>query len=94
MNVTTSWVRQDVGVRDLKANLSRHLDAVAHGTIITVTDRGVPVARITPVSEDDRGLSELVAQGKVRPPTSPERRSPRRIAAAGSVSDLVDEQRR
>ena len=81
-------------MRDLKTNLSRHLDDVARGVVITVTDRGVPVARISPIGGDDRRLSELVADGSVRPPTSNARQLPRRINASETVSDLVDDQRR
>jgi prevent-host-death family protein len=81
-------------VRDLKTNLSRHLDDVAHGTVLTVTDRGVPVAVILPVGDEDRRLRALVEQSSVRPPTSPERHTPRRVVARGAVSDLVDDQRR
>lgn len=51
----------DVGIRDLKARLSEHLDRVARGEVITVTSRGRRVAQIVPVlGRDalDRGLAE------------------------------------
>ena len=50
----------DVGIRDLKARLSEHLDRVARGEVITVTSRGRRVAQIVPVlGRDalDRGLA-------------------------------------
>ena len=39
----------DVGVRELRHGLSRHLASVQKGHTITVTDHGRPVARIVPV---------------------------------------------
>lgn len=51
----------DVGIRDLKARLSEHLDRVARGEVITVTSRGRRVAQIVPVlgrNNLDRGLAE------------------------------------
>lgn len=50
----------DIGIRDLKARLSEHLDRVAHGEVITVTSRGRRVAQIVPIlgrDSLDRGLA-------------------------------------
>ena len=60
----------ELGVRELRDGLSRHLVAVRAGTSITVTDHGKPVARLVPHGSesglesflDDR-LVELV-QGR------------------------------
>jgi len=93
MKVATS--RAEVGVRDLKNNLSKYLDRVQHGEEIIVTEHGRPVARLSAVDHPSDRLAALIASGAVRPPRSPERRRPtRRIKAKGSVSDLVAEQRR
>jgi prevent-host-death family protein len=51
----------DVGVRDLKARLSEHLERVAGGEVINVTSRGQRIAQIVPVSGRgnlDRGVAE------------------------------------
>jgi prevent-host-death family protein len=51
----------EVGIRDLKARLSEHLERVARGEIITVTSRGRRVAQIVPMFGRDnleRGLTE------------------------------------
>lgn len=51
----------EIGIRDLKARLSEHLDRVTRGEVITVTRRGRRVAQIVPVIGQDnveRGLSE------------------------------------
>lgn len=87
--------RVEVGVRDLKNNLSRYLDRVQGGEEVIVTDRGKPVARLSPLDYETDRLAELVASGVVRPPKSTTRHRPvRRIKPKGSVSDLVAEQRR
>jgi prevent-host-death family protein len=93
MTVATS--RSEVGVRDLKNNLSRYLDRVQRGEEIIVTERGRPVARLSSLDHPSDRLAALVASGAVRPPRSHQRQRPaRRIKAKGSVSDLVAEQRR
>lgn len=87
--------RIEVGVRELKNQLSKYLDRVQEGEEVIVTDRGRPVARIIPLDQADDHLASLIASGAVRPPKTPTRhRAPRRIKGQGSVSDLVAEQRR
>jgi prevent-host-death family protein len=87
--------RVEVGVRDLKNNLSRYLDRVRNGEEIIVTDRGRPVARLSALDSSMDHLSDLIAAGVVRPAKRSSRRPPsRRIKPVGSVSDLVAEQRR
>ena len=82
-------------MRDLKNNLSRYLDRVQGGEEVIVTERGRPIARLSALDHPADRLAALVASGAVRPPRSTGRRRPRRrIAAKGSVSDLVAEQRR
>lgn len=64
----------DVGVRELKAKLSDHLERVAKGEVITVTSRGRRIAQIIPIAGSDnveRGLREGWLHRKVdRPPES------------------------
>jgi prevent-host-death family protein len=92
MSVATS--RVEVGVRDLKNNLSRYLDRVRNGDEVTVTERGRPIARLVPLDAATDRLSELVAAGLVRAPVSERRDVPERVKASGTVSDLVAAQRR
>jgi prevent-host-death family protein len=85
----------EVGVRELKNNLSRYLDKVQAGDEVVVTERGRPVARLLGIDHQTEHLAELVASGEVRAPRSTSRRRPtRRIRSKGSVSDLVADQRR
>ena len=59
-------------VSTLKAKISEYLAQVKRGEEVIVTERGRPVARITPipkeVTEDER-INRLVAQGVLQPPT-------------------------
>lgn len=83
----------DIGVRELRDSLSRQLAKVREGHTITVTDHGRPVARIVPVGVPTK-LEQLVASGKVTPASR--RKGPRRtpVTSQGTVSDLVEQQRR
>ena len=83
----------EVGIRELRDSLSSHLATVRAGHTITVTDHGRPVARIVPVGVPTK-LEQLVAEGTVTPARTKKRALPPPIDAAGSVSDLVSEQRR
>ena len=84
----------EVGIRALRADLSRWLKRVEAGEEITVTDRGRPVAKITPANGRSK-LDELIAAGIVEPAPKPWRGPlPPPIKTNGPVSDLVKEQRR
>ena len=92
MNIATS--RVEVGVRDLKNNLSRYLEGVGNGTEVIVTDRGRPVARLVRIDASSDRLADLIDAGVVRAAPSRSRRLPKRVLASTTVSDLVAEQRR
>ena len=83
----------DVGVRELRDGLSRHLAAVRSGRTVTVTDHGRPVARIVPVGRPTR-LEQLRAEGRVQPARSRKQAAPEPVGSTGTVSALVTEQRR
>jgi prevent-host-death family protein len=83
----------EVGVRELRNNLSRYLDRVRAGEEVVVTDRGRAVARVLPVGAE-RVLDRLIAEGVVTPARRPRRRAGRPIKSEGTVSDLVADQRR
>jgi len=82
-----------VGIRELRDGLSRHLAEVRKGRTLTVTDHGRPIARIVPVGAPG-ALERLIAEGRVRPAKRRKRPAPEPVATAGTVSDLVAEQRR
>jgi prevent-host-death family protein len=81
----------DVGVRELRGNLSKYLRDVRDGVELTVTDHGRPIARIVPAGE--RTIDRLIREGRITPAVEPRRsRPPRPIRAKGTVSDLISEQ--
>ena len=83
----------EVGVRELRNNLSRYLERVQAGEEVLVTDRGRAVARVLPLS-GERTLDRLIAEGLVTPARQAKRRARRALKAAGTVSDLIADQRR
>jgi prevent-host-death family protein len=85
----------DVGVRELRDQLRRWLDAVERGDELTITERGRPIARLISVSSPPI-LERLIAEGVVTPAKRPRRqnRAHRTVRARGTVSDLVAQQRR
>lgn len=83
----------EVGIRELRDHLSRYLERVQGGEEVVVTDRGRAIARVLPMS-GERTIDRLIREGKVTPARKPKRPAPRPIKTAGTVSDLVAEQRR
>lgn len=60
-----------VSISTLKARLSEFLDAVRAGQDVLVTDRGRPIARLTPVRDQhqkDGRRDLLIRTGRLRPP--------------------------
>jgi len=57
---------ETVGIRDLKAHLSRHLKRVRAGVRLAVTERGRTIATISPVEvrADVDWAHALVAEGR------------------------------
>ncbi|MCY7302282.1 MAG: type II toxin-antitoxin system prevent-host-death family antitoxin [Thermoleophilia bacterium] len=83
----------DVGIRELRAGLSRYVEQVKQGEEIVVTEHGKPVARLVPMN-GERKIDRLIREGVVIPARSrtgwrPERLTP----VVGSVSEIVIEQR-
>ena len=50
----------NVGVREAKINLSKLLKRVMQGQEVIITDRGKPVGKIVPISQDHRSLEERI----------------------------------
>lgn len=60
-----------VGVRELRQNLSVYLRRVEAGETLEVTDRRRPVALLTPLPPREESVHErLVREGRVRPATT------------------------
>jgi antitoxin (DNA-binding transcriptional repressor) of toxin-antitoxin stability system len=85
---------KQVGVRELRQNLSVHLRRVLRGETLEVTDRGRAVAILAPLPPAMTVLDRLVAEGKATRPTGDLlelKRPPIRIDRP--ASELLDEQR-
>jgi prevent-host-death family protein len=85
-----------VGVRELRANLSKYLSAVAGGSTVVVTDHGKPVARLTAADDLTPGFRRMIEEGRIKLPTKPatDPSTWDLVAPRGSVAELVQEQRR
>jgi prevent-host-death family protein len=54
-----------VGIQELRQNLSVYLRRVRQGETFEVTERGQPVARLTPLLEHSDVRSRLIAEGRL-----------------------------
>jgi prevent-host-death family protein len=75
-----------VAVRELNQETSRVLARVKAGETVEVTEHGVPVARLVPVSPAVGLLQRLVAAGEVRAPTA----DPATLVPPPGTGDGVD----
>ena len=50
-----------IGIRELKARLSSHLQRVQQGETITITDRGQPIGQIVPMKRLSTATSRVLA---------------------------------
>lgn len=95
--VTTVTALDDVGVRELRQNLSVYLRRIAQGETLRVTDHGHPVALLTPLPHTgDSTLDDLEAQGRiVRPRSRGRRRPPVPLPPDGgpTLSEVLQEMR-
>ena len=85
----------DVSITALRAELATWIDRVRAGAEVVITDRGTPVARLTPVGSTSL-IESLTEQRVLSKPHGPRpvARGAKRVHADGSVSDYVSEQRR
>ena len=83
-----------MGIRELRADLSRWVKRASAGEEIVVTDRGKPVARLVRV-DGERMIDRLIREGVVTPAPRPWRGAlPKPIEGVGPLSDIVLEDRR
>jgi prevent-host-death family protein len=63
------YMRNTVGVAELRQNLSVYLRRVQRGERLVVTDRNRPVAELGPAPSTGPALDRLIAEGRVSRPT-------------------------
>lgn len=59
---------ESIGLRELNQNPSKAVARVRAGESLIVTDRGKPVLRMVPETENPSALHQLIATGGARPP--------------------------
>ena len=85
----------NVGVRELRENLSDWLERAAAGEEVIVTERGKPKARLAPLHTAEAIIDQLVREGRATRPTRARRRLPPPLPVQGSpATDALLEQRR
>lgn len=82
----------DVGVRELKQNLSRYLDRAEQGELLRVTDRGRPKALLGPLPGRAR-IEEGVTEGWLTAGSGEGLRPVRRRKGTRKVLDVLAEDR-
>ncbi|WP_426593340.1 type II toxin-antitoxin system Phd/YefM family antitoxin [Cellulomonas sp. McL0617] len=85
----------DVSVSALRAELKQWIEAARTGEDVVITERGIPVARLSGIESADL-LTRLERDGLLTPATEtrPPARGGDKAAAKGGVSDLVRRLRR
>ena len=85
-----------VGIRELRQNLSVYLNRVREeGRAYEVTERGEPVARLTPLRDEPLSIiDQMIADGRATPPTRNWDDLPPPIKVPGRpVSEILQEMR-
>jgi prevent-host-death family protein len=82
---------REIGVRELRATLSRTLREVSRGQRVRITAHGRPLADIVPTgsTRTDDWLDELVAVGRVTRATKPHGEPPPLQKGKVSASDII-----
>lgn len=83
----------DVGLRELKQNLSEYLHRAERGEVIRVTERGVPMAQLGPLPGVGR-LNQGIEEGWIRAPQRAGSLQPfARSGGQARVLDVLDDDR-
>ena len=85
---------ESVGVRELRQNASKVLDQVKDGAIIKITEHGVPVARISPITKSL--YEEYIESGLIKPARNPDWRptkNPAKIIGKKTSTEILMEMR-
>ena len=82
---------REIGVRELKASLSKTLRDVSRGSRVRVTVHGRPIVDLVPAgsSRTDDWLDALVATGRVTRATQPHGAPPPLQKGKASASEII-----
>ncbi len=97
-SATFMYMSDLVGVAELRQNLSVYLRRVREGETLVVTDRNRPVAVLGPAPESASRLDQLIAAGRVSPPTRSEFPEPLEMESvpdglSRALAELRDDER-
>ena len=84
-----------VGVRELRQSASKLLDQVKDGLVIEITEHGIPVARLVPITKSL--YEEYLESGRIIPARNPHHvfKVPKgKISTGRPLSELLIEERR
>jgi prevent-host-death family protein len=85
---------REIGVRDLKAQLSSVLREVEGGERVRVTSRGRLVAEIVPVETPEEQWQRLIVEGRITPSSRPKPKGPpprpRKTGRSGTAIILAE----
>jgi prevent-host-death family protein len=92
---------QKVGSREFKNRMGRYLAAVRRGKSLVITDRGTPIAKVTPPDPKECPdnslqvrLQELQAEGLIRLAKRPlSKLKPVRLSGKPLSQDLIEDRR-
>jgi prevent-host-death family protein len=87
-----------IGIRELRQNASHYLRMVRDGESIEITDRGEPIAMITPIRKNETSRERLIREGRLIPAEDPTRGFDdivpvKRRPGEPSLSQLIIEER-
>ncbi|MHB8507322.1 MAG: type II toxin-antitoxin system Phd/YefM family antitoxin [Candidatus Dormibacteria bacterium] len=88
--------RAQVGIREIRQNLSVYLERVKLGEALEITERGHAVAIIAPLPGRRSLIARLAADGRATPPSRSHRQLARPLPAppgAPSISAILDQLR-
>ena len=81
---------------ELRAHLREWLTAARRGENVVITERGVPVAKLVRIDEQDV-IERLTREGVLSPAKRPKRKARRstiKVKPGPPISDLISEMRR
>jgi prevent-host-death family protein len=81
-----------VGVRELRQNLSKHLERVKAGEALAVTERGRVVARLIPDGPSGGGYAQLAERFGASVPVEPLETIAARLDSPGAPAGTTDRQ--
>lgn len=80
---------KEVGIAELRQNLSKHLARVRAGERLVVTDRNRPVAMLGPAPGAESVVDRLIAEGKLLAPEDPTPRPFTPVRLPGGPADAL-----